>query len=365
MLIKNSQGKIWYGLHFYPGVAEYRHEGKEPERVFLNENTLRKMDSTFQGRPVFVMHVDGVEQDINELRKDADGWVVESFFNESDGKHWVKFITVSDRAESAIRDGMRLSNAYYHTQTGAGGLWNGVEYSKEITNGEYEHLAIVPNPRYEESVIMTPDQFKKYNDDKRDEVKRIANSKSKGDSLMAKFSWFKKEKVENAGSYEALSVVLPESKKEVSIQDLISNADKMEKEKDKPKLVNAIDLVEVNGEPVTVQELVEAYKNMKDCNESDDKKDKGEEGKKENEDEDDDEAMENEDDAEEELKKEEKKEEKKENKKKNSQEKKVPHPGASKLRNAERDAAAKKVQNNREPRFDGVERGKALFGSSK
>lgn len=358
MAIKNSQGKIWYGIHFYPGVAEYREEGKSPSRVFLNENTLRKMDSTFAGRPVFVSHVDGVEQNIDKLRNDADGWVIESFFNEADGKHWAKFITVSERAEKAIQNGMRLSNAYFQKSTTTGGLWNGVEYEREITDGEYEHLAIVPNPRYEESVIMSPEQFKKYNEDKKDELKRIANSKSEGDNM--KFLFFKKQKVENSDGYENLSVLLPESKKEVSIQELVTNADKAEKEKDKPRLVNDKDLVEVDGEKISVKDLKEKYENAKKCNEDEDEEDE----KKENEDdmdEDEDEAVENEDDDEDEDEKKDKKENKK---KKNTSDKKDPHPNAEKLKYADRDHDRKKVKNSI-PRLDGVERGKKLFGSSK
>lgn len=220
---ENSKGKIFYGMHFYPGVAEYQEPNRDPYRVFLNEDTIRSMDPTFAGRPVFVMHVDEVEQDLNKLREDADGWVVESFFNQADGKHWVKFIVVSDRAEQAIKRGMRLSNCYEPNAFGQGGLWNGVSYAKEITGAEYEHLAIVPNPRYEESVIMTPEQFKKYNEDSIFELKRLANDKNYGKGSGMKIQLFKKSKVDN--DLSDMSVVLPKSGREVSLADLIRNAD--------------------------------------------------------------------------------------------------------------------------------------------
>lgn len=180
-MIKNSKGNVYYGMHFYPGLAEYREPGEDPYRVYLNEDTLRKMDPTFAGRPIFVEHVDEVDQSLSELRKEADGWVIESFYNSSDGKHWVKFIVVSDRAERAIKNGFRLSNAYVPKSFGQGGIWNGIEYSKEITDGEFEHLAIVSNPRYDESEIKTPEQFKKYNEDNTVELRRIANSQELND----------------------------------------------------------------------------------------------------------------------------------------------------------------------------------------
>lgn len=229
MTVKNSQGKVYYGMHFYPGVAEYQEPDKEPYRVFLNEDTIRSMDPSFAGRPIFVEHVDEVEENIDELRKEADGWVIESFFNSADGKHWVKFIIVSERGEKAIQRGMRLSNAYIPKTFASGGLWNGVQYAKEVTGGEYEHLAIVRNPRYEESVIMTPEKFKSYNEDKKIELTRLSNSKDKekGKSPM---KWFKREEVKNALDPN-LSVLLPKSKREVTITELVNEADELAEKK--------------------------------------------------------------------------------------------------------------------------------------
>lgn len=225
--IKNGagQGSVWYGMHFYPGVAEYRPPGRDPYRVYLNEKTIRSMDQSFTGRPVFVEHVGDVEQDINKLRKEADGWVVESFYNEADGKHWVKFIVVSELGEQAIRSGMRLSNCYVAKSEASGGVWNGVDYLKQVVKGEYEHLALVKNPRYDESVVLSPEQFKKYNEEHLVELKRIANSKESTIMSVAKFFKRVTTKVEN--DLSDVMVVLPNSKREVAIADLIEAADRV------------------------------------------------------------------------------------------------------------------------------------------
>jgi len=212
--------QIWYGLHFYPGIAEYREEGQAPLRVFLNENTLRDMDPTFAGRPVFVRHVE--EVDLKNLQTEADGYVVKSFYNEADGKHWVQFIVVSDKGHEAIRNGFKLSNAYLPKSYGPSGMWNGLEYTKEITAAEYEHLALVNDPRYNESKVLSPEEFKEYNNSKLTELKRVANSKSSEKRSM--FDFFKKTKVENAELEETI-VKLPNTGKEISIKDLIKNAD--------------------------------------------------------------------------------------------------------------------------------------------
>lgn len=262
-MVSEAKGNIWYGMHFYPGLAQYEEDGKPPYRVYLSEDTIRGMDPSFAGCPVFVLHVEEVQPDLNELRKEADGWVIESFFNQADGKHWVKFICCSDKAEKAIAQGMRLSNCYIPKTFGPGGTWNGIEYNREILTGEYEHLAIVPNPRYEESVIMDPDEFKKYNEDKMVELKRLANNKKEGEGKMG-FSFFKRAKVDNSTDMESMSVELPKSKKEVKLAKLINDADEHEMKKDEPKMAHPDHHIEVNGEKMPVKALMQRYKDA--CN---------------------------------------------------------------------------------------------------
>ncbi len=262
---QEGRGTIFYGMHFYSGLAEYPGKDGKSYKVFLDEDALRKMDVTFQGCPVFVHHVDQINPDVNELRKDAEGWVVESFYNKADGKHWAKFVVVTDQALAAIKSGMKLSNCYEPTETKPGGRWNGIEYEKHITNGIYEHLAIVPNPRYNESVIMSPDEFKAYNEAKELELRRLANSDNKnGEKTM--FNWLKKTKVENdAGKeLEAMSVVLPKSKKEVEIVKLINEADEAEVKllAKEPIVADHGHLISVCGETMSVGELITKYELM-------------------------------------------------------------------------------------------------------
>lgn len=217
-----SLPKVYYGLHFYPGVAEYREPGADPYRIYIAEDTIKNMGPTFTGRPVYVQHVDQV--DLDKLQIEADGYVMESFYNKADGKHWCKFIVVSDEGHEAVRAGWKLSNAYFPKSFTVGGLCNGVEYQKEVTSAEYEHLAIVPNPRYEESVILTPEEFKAYNSQKELELEKLSNSKTKGVSSM-KFNFFKKQAVENSADLENMSVTLPKSKKEMTLAQLINDMD--------------------------------------------------------------------------------------------------------------------------------------------
>jgi len=237
-MIQNSSGKIYYGMHFYPGLAQYDQPSKDSFKIFLNEDVLRKMDPTFAGKPIFVEHVDEVDSNIDQLRKEADGWVVESFFNGADGKHWVKMILVSEKAERAIKNGYRLSNAYVPRLNGKSGVWNGIDYQNEVIEGEYEHLAIVKSPRYDESIVMTPDEFKTYNENLKIELNRISNSKpEEKKSMLSKLKFWNKKEVENSLNLENISVTLPKSGMEFSIFQIVNAMDEMEMKK-KEKMEN-------------------------------------------------------------------------------------------------------------------------------
>lgn len=259
-MIKNAktEPKVYYGLHFVEGVAEYRVPGKEPKRILVDEQTMKNMDPSYSGKPVYVDHVQQV--DLEHIQEEADGYVIESFFNKSDGRHWAKFIAVSDKAHEAIAHGWKLSNAYTPTEKAPGGLWHGVDYDEEIKAAIYDHLAIVKNPRYGESVILTPEQFKEYNEKKEKELERLTNE-LEGDYSMLNF--FKRTKVENSADLENTVVLLPKSKKEFTISDLVKNADLAEEKKKEPQMANGEDMVKVGEDTMSVNELID--KHMKMC----------------------------------------------------------------------------------------------------
>lgn len=333
----NSQSKIYYGLHCYPGVAEYRPDGEKPFRVRLTESTLRNMDKSFQGKPVYVLHVDEVTQKVDKLKNEVDGWVVRSFYNEADGKHWCQFIVCSERGEEAIRKGWRLSNAYIPQIQETKGQWNGVDYEKEVLGGTYEHMAIVPDPRYAESIILTPEKFKAYNDEHKVQLKLLANQK---EPALMKFNIFKRTKVENAADMEGMMVILPITKREVSLETLINEADKEE-------VKNGDDIsksVKVGEEEMTVNALIEKYCSMKEELENFKAKNSEDEEKKKKE-------LENE--------KEEEEKKKKEEELKNSKDKEK----AEALKNAEAEAAKKLLNEKEVIIVDAVELGKQRYGS--
>lgn len=250
MKIRNAIPKMFYGLHFQDGVAHYKDLEDQP-MVYVGSDTAKRMDRTFQGRPVFVLHEDDV--DISNVQ-DADGVVVRSFYNKADGNHWAEFLVYTDDGLDKIKKGWKLSNAYEVTGKVGSGNWHGVDYDYEITDGDYEHLAIVPNPRYADSIILTPDEFKQYNLDKEAELQRLSNSK--GENKM--FKLFKKEKVKNSDELAQMSVILPKSKQEKTITQLVNEADESAMKKD-DKVANEDSKIKVGDKELTVKELVNFY----------------------------------------------------------------------------------------------------------
>ena len=362
----------------YPGVAEYIDpKTSKPYRVYISETTVRNMNPSFAGCPVYVQHVDDVSEDRSVLRGEAEGWVVESFYNQADGKHWSKFVTATDEADAAIKRGMRLSNCYHVSQYGPGGLWNGVAYEKEVQKGEYEHLAIVADPRYEESIILTPEEFKSYNEQKAQEIIKLTNGKRK----KMGFKFFKKEKLKNEVDIEQLSVVLPKSGKEFTITKLVNDMDDVEVARADGTLgMEAV--VTVGTEQMTVKDLAAKYlalvselESLKDSNAEDDDEEYEDDDTFENaeDDEDDDEHKKKNEEDDAKMKAKEKKEKalsdaKKKDKKVSNSKTKKPDievvKKAERLRNAHLKALDDEINNpSAEIGQDQVERGKARYGS--
>jgi len=289
MKIENEQPKRFFAKHMVQGVAGY-----QDFNLYASNDAILNMEKSFEGKPLVVDHQD---IDHDNLKNQMDGIVVRSFYNKWDGWHWAEIMAITDSAVNVIENkGWQVSNCYTPRVLDTEGTYLNIAYDQVLDGGEYDHLALVSNPRYEDSVVLTPAEFKAYNEQK--EAKFISNSKAKKPEGKRMFEFFKKVKIENDLNPEEMIVKL-ENGLEISISEALD------------KLSNMADLtVEVEGQFFTYGELIEAKRveilnaKKKGAYESDDEKaenegeDEGEEEeKKENED-DEDEEKENEDDEE-------------------------------------------------------------------
>lgn len=265
-MTKTVNPMIWYGLHFAEGVALYQRSQDESEMVYISDDTARSMNHSFAAKPVYIDHPESKDIDLDKLHE-IDGWVVESFYNKADGKHWVKFITVTEQAADAIKNGYKLSNAYFPTSEGGpAGEWHGVPYNRQITDAQYEHLAIVKEPKYSESIILTEEEFDKYNIQKQEELgNRFVNEKTKkGETSM--FEIFKREKVKDGIDIKSHSVILPKSKIEMSLERVINMADEeaIKKNQNPDMFCTGEENVKVGEKTMKVNDLIKEYQNLAD-----------------------------------------------------------------------------------------------------
>lgn len=282
MKLENEKPKRFFAKHMVQGVAGY-----QDFNLYASNEAISKMETSFEGKPLLVDHQN---VDHENLKNQMDGVVVKSFYNKWDGWHWCEIVAITDEAVNAIENkNWKVSNCYTPSIIDTTGTYLNIGYDQVLDGGEYDHLALVENPRYEDSVVLTPSQFKAYNEAK--EQQFISNSKVQKPKGKKMFEFFKKVKIENELNPEELIVKL-ENGKELSIAEAVT------------KLSNMLDeTVIIEGHVFSFGELVEEKKELLINAKKKSEKEDEEEDKKENADEEDDEEddkKENEDDSEEE-----------------------------------------------------------------
>lgn len=285
-----EENKVYYCKHIAPGVCGYLEE-----TIFIGEETLKKMDRSFSGKPIFIEHR---EVNPETEKQDAVGYVIESFYLPEDGTHWAKILIIEDSAHNLIKQGWKVSNAYQATGFGVGGEWHNIPYNREVTDAHYTHLALVDNPRYEEAEILTPEEFKKYKEEKQAQIEKLQNSKSsetkQGEKRM--FKLWKKTEVTNSDDISKVMVELSNGTT-VSVGEMVNSVEKDLKEKESKNKCNEDDIknkkVKVNGEDMTVGDLIEAFEKKDKKNAEDEEKKDEEKKDKKNESEDKEEKEEN------------------------------------------------------------------------
>lgn len=200
-----------------PGLVNYDDSGKGT--VLVRKGTLDKMAESLVGKPVFIGHND---LDPNEADMDnAQGRVVRTFYNAEDGWYHGEMEVWDPAAKAALRNGFALSCAYGVTEWGEPGIHNNIPYEAEVLGGEYQHLAIVPNPRYEGATIQ------------------MSNSKGGSKMKLNIWSWLKGDKDK---------------------QPVLQNAVEMESD----KAVVEIETAEGVKVDVPLTKLVNAYKSAEE-----------------------------------------------------------------------------------------------------
>ena len=198
------------------GLCQY-----EDERVNVPQSSLEKMAQTAFGIPLIIDHVEQSELE-NQLEQVVCGRVADMHYD-TDTDLWMAHCVVeTEEAIQKLESGWGVSTSYEVVSKGAGGTLNAVDFDATIEDGKYLHLAIVEHPRYE--MAVNP---KFYNSRNLQSTKASLTLKEsialKGVSMFKLFRTKSEEVKENSSEME----------------------------------------IEVDGEKVALNELVQAYKQAK------------------------------------------------------------------------------------------------------
>lgn len=133
-----------------PGLVSYEECGLGKE--LLRKETIDAYAQTFAGKPVIIRHSRVTP---GNMEGKAVGYISRVWPDGTDGWFYCEGVITDDQAKALIADhGWSVSCSYHvKSTTPEGGKYHNIEYAREITAFEGEHLALVENPRYEEANI--------------------------------------------------------------------------------------------------------------------------------------------------------------------------------------------------------------------
>ena len=275
-----GRGRHFVSRFIEPGLVSYDKAGV----LKVSKETLDKFVQSLVGCPVIIRHQKVSNDNVEDLRC---GVVSGVNYNTADGWFWCEGIIWDAEAIQKIEQGWSVSCTYIMTEsTGEDGEWHNMSYDDELLNGVFEHLAIVPNPRYEEATILLNSK-----EDKGNMLlnlfnsKKIRNSDEEGKDM-------KKENEESIDKNALKNRIMEHVNKAVKGQGEIDGQsedswyEEFRKMLDKLAYSESEDEKSNEKEDEETKDKEEEKENSCKSNESDeDKEDKEEEDEKENEDE--------------------------------------------------------------------------------
>lgn len=145
---QNGKGRKFVSRFIEPGVVTYKEFGD----VLITKETLDKFINTMVGCPVIINH-----KDINKdnVEKERVGVVSNVWYNESDGWYYCDGILFDkDAIDLVKKKGWNVSCSYDFVSDFESKTHNGKKLDAEFTDGNFLHLALVDNPRYERANIV-------------------------------------------------------------------------------------------------------------------------------------------------------------------------------------------------------------------
>ena len=142
-------GKKFKSRFIQAGLAGYP---QQYGNVLIKKESLDRFVNTLETKPVIINHQEVTSDNVNEIEV---GRVHNVWFNEQDGWYWCDGVITNQKALDLIDKGWSVSCSYNVSDfSDKGGTENNIKYDMEFLDGNFTHLAIVKNPRYEGADIV-------------------------------------------------------------------------------------------------------------------------------------------------------------------------------------------------------------------
>jgi hypothetical protein len=159
---------MFKGNHLEPGPVRYDEivnpiTNQKGMTLLLDNEGIAALRKSFVGKFVY-NYVHKKDARPSDVKGDAVGVVTGNVYNAETGWDDVSFILWDTKAvENVESKKYALSNSYSPIIDGVPGVHHNLPYDAKVIGGEYDHLAIVPNPRYEGSKIEAVHNSKETN----------------------------------------------------------------------------------------------------------------------------------------------------------------------------------------------------------
>lgn len=242
--------KRYRAYYIEPGLADYSDEGIG--LVLVQKTALDRMNPTFVGMPVVNFeHTDKepeelFEMEASDVQEFADGVIAATGRDEGTGWYWADMLIWDDGTKVNLdNNGYSVSCAYDVTDAASGGSYHNVEYQEEVLDGVYKHMAVVPNPRYEEAWVIQ-------NSKKEGSVGLLNNKKRRKNADQ-------ENEIKNTDDEMSNRYVMRKNGDRMPLNELVAQYKELKAAEDEEEMrMNEEDMVEVDGEEISVRDMMEA-----------------------------------------------------------------------------------------------------------
>jgi hypothetical protein len=230
------------------------------EKILVTKEALERLAPTMQGVPVVIEHPEEKITDQTIAQLWVVGRVADMHYDQEQEIWYAHFVVDNAEAVELLQSGYGVSTAWIADKYAAGGTFNNVPYDKELIEGRYEHLAIVKFPRYE--MAFNP-VFQNSKDGQNNDKEVIINNviQKRSVSMLGKI-WKKVTQREEVMVNSGEEYVVEIDGKETPLAEVVESI-KTNEVDFKEKKINGDEEIDVDDEKMTVNQLVEAYKNLK------------------------------------------------------------------------------------------------------